>query len=266
MKPFYEYIFCVFACDTIPKYRNEIRKIEETWGKDAVGVNGQGAFGPDGKEAYGVSDKVLFFLSESGPLEGENYVRLENVGDDYLSAADKQYLGMKYIYENYDFDFLYICGTDTFVLINNLKQYIRENNIDKNDFLVIGGHGDNRMIREVNVHFFSGGAGMVLTKPTVKALYPQLHTFQEEWRDTCVACNSNTYIPACDVSICYFLKMFNIRFHHAHNRFFNCNYLGYNRTPSGLHTCCARTVDIRTMIACHSMSPEDFDTLHALIR
>ncbi len=309
MKPFHEYIFCVFACDTIEKYKKQIHKIEETWGQDADGAEGphhkgvdrqdaDGAFGPhhkgvdrqggDGAEGphhKGVdrqggdgaegphhkgpdnqsSDKVLFFLGESGPLVGENYIRLENVGDDYLSAADKQYLGIKYIYENYDFNFLYFCGTDTFVLVDNLKKYVRDNNIDPNDFIVVGGHGDNRMFREVNVHFFSGGAGMLLTKSTVKSIYPQLHTFQEEWRDTCVACNCVTYIPACDVSICYFLKMYNIRFHNAHNRFFNCNYLGNNTTPRGVIPCCTRTVDINTMIACHGMSLEEFDTFHSIL-
>jgi hypothetical protein len=285
MKPFHEYIFCVFACDTIDKYKKQIHKIEETWGQGTEGPDRQDAFTVGGGAPFDVDrqgtdgtfgphregphregpNKVLFFLGESGPLVGENYIRLENVGDDYLSAADKQFLGIKYIYDNFDFNFLYFCGTDTFVLVDNLKKYVRENNIDHNDFIVVGGHGDNRMFREVKVHFFSGGAGMLLTKPTVKALYPQLHTFQEEWRDTCVACNCFTYIPACDVSICYFLKMYNIRFHHAQNRFFNCNYLGNNTTPQGVIPCCTRTVDINTMIACHGMSLAEFDTLHAIL-
>ena len=33
----FDLIFCIFGCDTIPKYRDEILKIEETWGKDVKG-------------------------------------------------------------------------------------------------------------------------------------------------------------------------------------------------------------------------------------
>ena len=35
----YDIIFCIFGCDTIPKYKNEILKINETWGKIALQYN-----------------------------------------------------------------------------------------------------------------------------------------------------------------------------------------------------------------------------------
>ena len=105
MKPFYKIIFCIYGCDTIQKYKDEIIKIQETW-------------------ASNISHKVLFFLGEDGPLIGEDYIHLENVGNDYLSAADKQNLGIKHIYENYDFKYMFICGTDTYVLVDNLTKYI----------------------------------------------------------------------------------------------------------------------------------------------
>lgn len=212
MKPFHEYIYCVFACDTNDKYKDEINKIEEIWNKDAESVEGQGVEG-QGVEGQG-SDKLLFIVGDSGSLVGDHYIRVENVGDDFLSAADKKYLGMKFIYENYDFNFLYICSsTDTtFISVNDLKKCVRENNINKNDFLIVGEHGGSRMFREVNVHYLSKGTGMLVTKPTVKCLYPQLHTLQAEWHDVCNGCNSVSYISAFNFSISYFLKMYNIRF------------------------------------------------------
>ena len=44
----YDIIFCIFGCDTIPKYKNEILKINETWGKIALQYN----------------IKLLYFLGE----------------------------------------------------------------------------------------------------------------------------------------------------------------------------------------------------------
>lgn len=255
---FHEFIFCIFACDTIKRYKDEIHKIEETWGKEAEG------FGSGFGSGSG-SGKLLFFLGEHGPLVGDNYIHLENVGDDYLSAADKQYLGIKYVYEHYDFRYLYVCGTDTFVLVKNLTEFMRSQQFNEDDAIIIGGHGDTRTICDTHVHFFSGGAGFILTKKTVELLHPRLALMQSEWLDLCVANNYITYIPACDVSICYFLKSLNARFVNVQNRFFNCNYIGYNNTPTGLYKCCTQTVDTKTMIACHNMSPSDFDYLNKLI-
>jgi hypothetical protein len=246
----YEFIFCIFACDTIDRYKNEIHKIEDTWGKTAI------------SRSY----KLLFFLGEEGPLTGENYIHLENVANDYLSAADKQYLGIKYTYDNFDFKYLYVCGTDTFVLIDNLTKYFLTSTIENDDLLLIGGHGDNRYICNKCVPFFSGGAGLILTKKTVQRIYPTLETLQSDWLDLCVANNYITYIPACDLSICYFCNLFGVRFIHVTNRFFNCNYLGYNNTPNGVYKCCTQSVDITTMIACHNMSANDFDNLYNILQ
>ena len=235
------------------RYKDEIHKIEETWGKEAEGF-GKEAEG-FGKEAAGFG-KLLFFLGEHAPLVGDNYIHLENVGDDYLSAADKQYLGIKYVYEHYDFRYLYVCGTDTFVLVKNLTEFMRSQQFNEDDASVMGGHGDNRTICE-RINTFLPEA--------LELLHPRLELMQSEWLDLCVANNYITYIPACDLSICYFLKSLNARFVNVQNRFFNCNYIGYNNTPTGLYKCCTQTVDIKTMIACHNMSPSDFDNLNKLI-
>ena len=88
-------IVCVFACATIQKYKDEILKIEETWGKRAA--------------EKGV--KVLYFLGEEPTdlIDNEKYIYLKNVENDVASAAHKQNLGLKYIYENYDAEFVFVC-------------------------------------------------------------------------------------------------------------------------------------------------------------
>ena len=182
--------------------------------------------------------------------------------NDYLSASYKQYGGLKYIYENYKFNYVFICGTDTYVLTDNLIKFINEDpQISPDKPLVIGGHGDNRQIGESSLHFFSGGAGILLTKATMDIIYPELGTMQEEWMWLCAENDYKTYIAACDLSLCYFLKRRGILFFNVFNRFFDCNYLGYYHNSSA---CCAKTVDIRTMISCHNMSLGNFDKLYEI--
>ena len=277
----YNIIFCIFGCDTIDKYRKEILKIKETWGKAPLAptalqpsnkvLEGKAPLAPTALQpsnkvfedkAPNAPNKILFFLGEEGPLHDDDCVHLENVENDYLSASYKQYGGLKYIYENYNFNYVFICGTDTFVLTDNLIDYINnESEISPDKPLVIGGHGDNRKICNETVHFFSGGPGIILTKATMDIIYPELGTMQEEWMWLCAENGYTTYIPACDLSLCYFLKRYGIIFVNVVNRFFNCNYLGYNPDHS---VCCAKTVNIQTMISCHHMSLENFDYLEKI--
>lgn len=254
-KPFYNIIFCIFGCDTIDGYKKEILKIKETWGK---APSDKAPSGPTASD----SNHLLFFLGEEGPFTGDEYIHLENVENDYLSASYKQYGGLKYIYENYNFNYVFICGTDTYVLRDNLVKFINNDpQISPDKPLVIGGHGDNRQICGLSVHFFAGGPGIILTKATMNIIYPELHTMQEEWMWLCAENNYNTYIAACDLSLCYFLKRHGIIFLNVCNRFFDCNYLGYHSKVA----CCAKSVDIRTMISCHNMSLKNFDDLKKII-
>jgi hypothetical protein len=238
-------------------YKKEILKVKETWGKATQSPTNKAPNGP-------TNNLLLFFLGEEGSFHDEDCIHLENIGDDYLSAGFKQYAGLKYIYENYNFNYVFICGTDTYVLTDNLIEYINQDpQISPDKPLVFGGHGDNRQLCESYVHFFSGGAGIVLTKATMDIIYPELHTMQEEWMWMCVETDYNTYIAACDLSLCYFLKRKGITFLNVSNRFFDCNYMGYYRN---LCECCAKTVDISTMISCHNMSLQNFDELENILR
>ena len=86
----YDILFLVFGCDTIEKYRNEILKIEETYGQ--IIYNNPRM-------------KLLFFLGEEVVLEGPQYIHLPGVKNDYLSASYKQWYGLQYAMSNYKFKY-----------------------------------------------------------------------------------------------------------------------------------------------------------------
>ncbi len=279
MKPFYNIIFCIFACDTIPRYKNEIHKMESTCLKDV--------------------EKVLFFLGETGPLKSaEPYIHLENVGNDYLSAADKQFLGIKYAHDHYDYNYLFVCGTDTYIVVPRLIKYLE--NLDINGPCIIGSHGDTRNICGKNVNYLAGGAGLILNKKLVKSIYTRLTSLQEEWLSLCINNGYLQWIPSCDLALCWFLQSGKgvlpldkhmvasesegalnegalsqsgtegalqcQYFHYATGLMYGCNYKGYNNTPNGLYPCCTTQVNPDKIISCHNMSPQDFDAFYKYLQ
>jgi hypothetical protein len=221
-------IICVFGCDTIEKYRNEILKINETWGSTFV--------------------KILFFLGEEEYLQGENYIHLKDVKNDYLSASYKQFLGLKYIYENYKPKFVFVCGTDTYININKLLKYIEQFNSNSN--LYIGGHGCKRQVKEKYLYFHSGGAGFILSFGCLSKLYPLLNNAVEKWLEIC----PQHLIYACDVAISYYLQELDTTVLIDNDSFWNCNYKGMVGSYS-----CHSNINIQKIITCHNMSLSDFD-------
>ena len=110
----YDLIILVYACYTIEKYKTQINVINKTWGKKC--------------ETY-KNIKILYFLGEQKLTEFYDtefikYVNLSCVKDDYLSASYKQFLGLKFVYENYKSKFIICLGTDTYLNIPKLLLYI----------------------------------------------------------------------------------------------------------------------------------------------
>ena len=68
------------------------------------------------------------------------------ISNDYLSASYKQNLGLKYVYERINPKFVYCCGTDTYIFIDRLLEYIKK--LNYNDMLYIGGDGDYRYVSD----------------------------------------------------------------------------------------------------------------------
>lgn len=240
LRPKYKLVINIFACATIEKYKMEILKINETWGKVA--------------EEMGF--KLLFFLGEelTDLMDTNKYIYLKNIKNDYASAAYKQNLGLKYIYENYDADFVYTCGTDTYINIENLKKYMNEFN--KNNNLYIGGHGDIRQIGNLNIFFHSGGSGFIISNHLLKKIYPILYNIQDTWRNICNVYDVIYLIDACDVQIAYYIHKYN-PIYITSSDMYGCNYKGYMYNYKV--DCCSKKIKMDTLIACHQMSLQDFD-------
>lgn len=239
-KKTYNVIINVFACPTIENYKNEILKINETWGATA--------------EKMGI--KVLFFFGEEQTdLIGDNYIYLPNVKNDYESASWKQYLGLKYIYENYNTEFIFTCGTDTFINIEKLLLYL--DIFKPNKKLYIGGHGDIRKIGDLSIYFHSGGAGFIITKQILHELYPSLENLQNQWVEICKKYNVIDYLYGCDISIAYFLMNIKEVETIKNEHFYACNYLG--------HYCCIDKIITDKIISCHRMGLTDFDVFQEII-
>ena len=237
----FDVVFCVFGCVTIEKYKNELVKLTETWGKKANNMN------------Y----KVLFFLGEekteflptSSPeilqFVGDDFIYLNGVQNDYMSASYKQNLGLKYIYEHYECKFIYICGTDTYVHIDNMKDYLSKCDHTKNISI---GAGATRAVNFTDMWYFSGGGGIILSYKALSEVYPHLENMVYNW----------SLVPkqhlwdlsaACDVCLCFYLNLSGCEFIKENNLFFNWNYL---------------TLD-KNIIGCHEMSLLDFDDYTTII-
>lgn len=246
LKPAYKLVINIFGCPTIEKYKQEILNINETWGKKA--------------EEMGI--KILFFFGEERTdlVDDNKYIYLQGISNNYESASYKQNLGLKYIYEHYNADFILTCGTDTYINVPKILLYLET--MDKNAKLYIGGHGDYRMIGMQNIYFHSGGAGFIITNHTLSQLYSRLSNMQKEWIDICNKNNVATLITACDVMIGYYAHLMNIETIICGD-FYGCNYKGlcYNNT---FH-CCSNKINIREIISCHRMSISDFDEYTKLL-
>jgi hypothetical protein len=245
-KEYFKLAICVFACATIEEYKNQIIKIEETWGKYAS-TN---------------SIKVLFFLGEEETdLKDDcKYIYLKNVENDYCSASVKQNLGLKYIHDNYNVDFIFCCGTDTYINIPKLFSYI--GSFDPNNPIYIGGHGTSRQVGNYEFYYHCGGAGFIITKCCLASIYPKLDNMYEEWSRICNENNSDLS-NACDTAISYFLQnelKESLQIVINNNAFFSCNFKGIVRHgKSTYYFCCNKNIQQRDIISCHCMSAIDFD-------
>lgn len=245
-------VLCVFACATIPKYQAEILKIHETWYQRAL--------------ERGV--QVFFFLGEEPThLQGPEFIYLPGVANDYLSASYKQYLGIQYIHQRISYDFIHICGTDTFINVDNLLALLETLPNPQMYNYAVGGHGCERQLDPTHpdttpkVRFLSGGPGFSLSHQCVSLIYPYLGQMMEMW---CAKCDVHPLEldplrTACDVALCFYLQtLTKTILVEIDTHFFHCNYLGFPCHPG--------QVPCETLAACHCMSLVDFDTYEQFLK
>ena len=239
----YKLIICIYSCDTIPKYQEQIFNIKQTYEKTA-------------SELFPNEVKILFFLGEEVILDDYNFIHLKGVKNDYLSASYKQYYGLKYIYENYDTEFIIALGTDSYINIPKTLQLL--SNFDFNKPLYIGGHGDTRHINDKKIYFHSGNGGFIISKEFLKQIYPSIrdvNIFMEKWFNICK--NYENLICACDVSIAYLANEINAHLINV-NGFYNCSHIGY--------PCCYNKHSPKDVYCCGYMEKYEFNQFYNLLK
>ena len=242
----YKLVVCVFACPTVEKYKKEILKIEETWGKRA---NEKGV-------------KVLYFLGEEPTdlINVDKYIYLKNVENNYESASHKQNLGLKFVCENYTTNFVFCCGSDTFLNVDKALEYL--DTLDSSKNLYIGGCGGYRQVGNDNIYYHSGGGGFILSNSVLQYLYPKLQSLQNEWEYMCSSNNVHYLKVACDVLIGYYVKdIKDIEIVDKKQSFNSCNHKGY---ATNNFRCC-HVVNINELISCHYMTLSDFDEFNYIL-
>lgn len=237
----YDLIILIFACDTIEKYKKQIEIINLTWGKKC--------------EEYD-NILILYFLGEEKTnyfkdYNNIKYINLNGVTNDHLSASYKQFLGMKYIYENYKTKFIMCIGTDTYLNIPKLLSFI--NIYNHMDNLYIGGDGMSRQIGHKEYYFHSGGSGFILSYNCLTKIYDSLYNLMENWINVCDQNNVSYLINACDIAISYYLQQpeINSKIIKINDlSFLACNYKG---AP-----CYRNLIIMDNIISCHFMDENDF--------
>jgi hypothetical protein len=231
MKEKFKLGIVIFACDKIDKYREQIRVLNQTWVK----------------KANEYSDiKTLFFIGEQPTKEfkGDSYINLKGVNDDYFSVTHKQYEGIKYFYDNYDCDFIYCCGTDTYINIPKLYKYL--DNFNPNEKLYIGGNGCYRTIDDKSYYYHSGGPGFIISRETTKELVPLINNnIIDEWFNKCdITPEIMPLKVACDVSLSYYVQNPPIEATVVKAKIGEFCWLNHNSDE----------YDKRKIIACHNMT------------
>ena len=230
----------ILSCSTFPGYAEQMRNVEATWAKDC--------------KRCGVRYYYLCGESKSDLISLPEMVLLDGVGNDYLSATNKQWRGLEHILCEEDPDFVCIATTDTFIHVDNLLTFLSKLSPDKP--LYIGGHGDVRHVGGRSLYFHSGGGGFVLSRAALHALKPYIPTAHEEWVKELNG-SSNILIAACDVAIAMFANR--LGFEVMMGPFHYCNHRG--------HPCHRGQIDLHESIGLHNMSRNDMhEVYNALVQ
>ncbi len=129
----------------------------------------------------------------------------KDVGEDYLSATYKQFLGLKVMYERFpNSEWFFVTGCDAYVYSKNLCALLSKYDSQKDYY--IGGHFGKRNVNNTDITFAFGGPGFALSASLLKKLLPHIDFILKDYTNYEIMKNG-----ACDVTIAYYLlKLFGI--------------------------------------------------------
>jgi hypothetical protein len=163
--------FVIFGCLTLPKYYQQVLDCWSTWCADALKHDCPVYFYTGPTEVEGIPEDL-----KARCIDCE-------YGDSYFSATYKQWIGLDHITtKEPDCDFYFLCGTDTYIRIPELLR--RLETIDPKQPLQIGGGLMPTAFKETRYSYFSGGAGILLSRAASLIIQPVILSFLEEWLDT----------------------------------------------------------------------------------
>ena len=181
------------------------------------------------------------------------------VGEDYLSATPKQFIGLKTLYEKFpSLSWFYVAGCDAYIFADNLCALLSR--YDAQQELYIGGNFLKRTINGTEYFFPSGGSGFVLSRALVKKLITKLDFILED-----LPKHELFYrYGACDAALGYYLLMlFGIKpvyadgfysvapYKYPGDFYYNGNYQ-YVSEPVIEHPIAFHTLTIREMYALYA--------------
>lgn len=153
---------------------------------------------------------VYFFCgsikSDNEEVEPSEVIHLEGVLDDVMSATDKQWLGLKWMYENSPSKWYLLTGTDNYIFPKRILKELKKH--ESEDFdqkpLYLGGHAGNININPKMTFKYYSGSGFFLNHAALKELIPEITKYKEDWLSLC---KWYTWLQvACDAAIGYYAK------------------------------------------------------------
>lgn len=230
----------LFGCVTQHKYTLQLVDCVRSWIVDA--------------EKSGVTVKI--FVGEimpDTPQELLPYLVSLHCGDGYESATPKHWYGLEYMYKNHPADWYYTCGSDTYLQVSQAQQLL--STLDPSKSLYVGGHGDTRRWDGVDYYYHSGGPGYMFSRAAMDRIAPETEAIMKSYFS---APNMPAWFTFCDVQAGYVAHKLGLECVKVQHRFFHCR-------PGG--DACNRghpPIDLKTMVACHLMTHEDFKKFYRL--
>lgn len=243
----YKLVIGLLATTINQKYRDQIVACQKTWLPEAEKLD------------VPVSIFGGHHVDPDVPI-----INLPHTAEDYCSAFNKQFLGLKYLYDHYDADFYFFAGTDNYVFVTRILELL--DNYNSQELLYIGGHGQNRYIDNKDIYFHTGAGGFILSRSLLALLdqngYLNINSYIV-WKQVVDRNRANNIdYPACDVAIAYFIHDMNIKTIKFYELFTGCDCYGYRSSTEG--RCCLQPHDWSKLYVCHYMEPHLMSYFHNL--